>query len=140
MVDDMTRRLGGLLAALLMGLLVSGCGSSDSGETTKKSASTAEFCGALKDFQAGSANADPSDMTAYVAALKAAAQRLDAVGTPEAVPADAKAGFDITINRITGLPDTATQDDLATLGDVEPGDQKKLDALDDYIKETCPDL
>lgn len=140
MVDDMTRRLGGLLAVLLMGLLVSGCGGSDSGETTKKSASATEFCGALKDFQAGSANADPNDMTAYVAALKAAAERLDAVGTPDAVPAEAKAGFDITINRITGLPDTATQDDLAKLGDVEPGDQKKLDALDDYIKKTCPDL
>ena len=56
------------------------------------------------------------------------------------MPDDAKDGFDITIETIKGLADDATLEDLAKIGDVSEEDQKKIDALDDYIAKECPDL
>ncbi len=56
------------------------------------------------------------------------------------MPADAQDGFDITVEKINDLSDSATVDDLAGIGDVSDEDQQKLDALDAYIARTCPDL
>ena len=103
--------------------------------------STKEFCGALKDFQDDFAAADPTkDLKGYVQTLKDAADRLDDIGTPEDMPADAEDGFQITVKKINDLSDSATLDDLAGIGEVSDDDQKKLDALDEYIAKTCPEL
>lgn len=134
----------GLLAASLV--LVAGgavgCGGNDSGGGSAKDApSTKDFCGALKGFKDDFAAADPTkDLKAYIKTLKDAADKLENVGTPDDMTADAKAGFDITIKKITDLDDSSTLDDLAGIGDVSDADQKKLDALDDYIAKTCPEL
>lgn len=84
--------------------------------------------------------ADPQDLPAYVRTLKAAARRLGDVGPPDAMPESARAGFALTVRRIEALPDDPTQDDLASLGDVDTDDQTSLDDLEAYVARTCPDL
>ena len=56
------------------------------------------------------------------------------------MPAEAQDGFDFYVEKIKGLDDNATLDDLAGIGDVSDEDQKKLDALDEYVAKTCPEL
>jgi hypothetical protein len=56
------------------------------------------------------------------------------------MPADAQDGFELTVKKIKDLSDSATLDDLAGIGDVSDADRTKLDALDEYIAQTCPDL
>jgi hypothetical protein len=134
----------GLLAASLV--LVAGgavgCGDGGGGGGGADDAPSAkDFCGALKAFQDDFAAADPTkDLKAYIQTLKGAADKLENVGTPEDMSADAKAGFDFYVKKIKALDDNATVDDLAGIGDVSDEDQTKLDALDDYVAKTCPDL
>ena len=130
-----------LVAASLV-LVVGGaaaCTGDDNGGEDAPSAD--EFCGALKEFQDRFADVDPSkDLEGYIRNLKEQADRLEDVGTPSNIPDDAREGFEITVDRIHDLPDDATEDDLGSLGDVSEADQKKLDALESYIEETCPEL
>jgi hypothetical protein len=121
---------------------VAGCGGDDDDSGGGAGApSTEEFCGALKAFQDDFSGADPSkDLEAYIQTLKKAADKLDDVGTPKDMTSDAQDGFDLTVEKITDLSDSSTLDDLADIGDVSDEDQKKLDALDEYIAKTCPDL
>jgi hypothetical protein len=137
------RRLGLVAAGLvLVASGAAGCGDgSDGGGDADDAPSTKEFCGALKQFQDDFAAADPTkDLEAYIKTLKDAADGLDDVGTPEDMPAAAQAGFELTVKKIDDLSDSATVDDLAGIGEVSDEDQQKLDALDQYIAKTCPDL
>src|SRR4051794_20115930 len=134
----------GLLAAslILVGGGAVGCGvDGDGGGGGGDKTSTADFCGALKDFQNDFSQTDPTkDIKGYIQALKDAADKLDEGGTPDDMPDDAKAGFDLTIKTIDDLDEHATLDDLAKIGDHRVADQNKIDALDTYISKECPDL
>lgn len=135
-------RLGLLAAGLVLvaGGAV-GCSDDGGGSGADDAPSTEDFCGALEDFQDDFGDADPTkDLKAYIQTLKDAADRLADVGTPEDMPADAQDGFDFYVEKIKGLDDDATVDDLAGIGEVSDEDQKKLDALDDYVSKTCPEL
>jgi hypothetical protein len=136
-------KLGPLVAGLVLvaGAAV-GCGGGDGDGGGGSDAPTAkEFCGALKDFQTQYASSDPSkDLKGYIRTIKDSAARLGDLGTPKDIPADAKAGFELTVEKIKALPDDATVDDLAHLGDVDEADQKKLDAFGGYVVKTCPEL
>jgi hypothetical protein len=135
----------GLLAAsvvLVAGGAV-GCGGDggEGGGGGDDAPSAKEFCGALADFQADFADADPTkDLKAYIQTLQDAADGLEDVGTPEDMPADARDGFELTVQKIKDLSEDSSLDDLAGIGDVSDEEQEKLDALDEYISETCPDL
>ena len=133
----------GLLAASLV--LVAGgavgCGGDSDGGGGQAAPTAKEFCAGLKDFQTSYSNADPAaDLTAYVKTIKRAATQLGNVGTPSDMPADAEAGFALTVQRIEALSDSATVDDLAQIGKVGDADQQKLDALNGYVHRTCPEL
>jgi hypothetical protein len=132
----------GLAAATLVLVAAGAVGCSDDGDGGgDDSASTEDFCGALQDFQSSFSDADPTkDLPGYIKMLKDAADKLDEVGTPDGMPEDAEDGFDLTIDRIDDIPDDATLDDLTAFGDLSEADQKKSDALDDYIEKECPDL
>jgi hypothetical protein len=134
----------GLLAAGLVLVAGGAVGCSDDGSGGgggDDAPSAQEFCGALTDFRDDFADADPTkDLKAYIQTLKDAADRLENVGTPEDMPAEAQDGFDFYVEKIKSLDDNATLDDLAGIGEVSDEDQKKLDALDDYVAKTCPDL
>jgi hypothetical protein len=134
----------GLFAATLVLVAGGAAGCSDDGGdggSASDAPSTKEFCGALTDFQKDFSAADPTkDVGEYIKALKAAAEKLEGVGTPEDMPADAQDGFEITIDKINGLEEDATIEELTSIGEVSDEDQKKIDALDTYISEECPDL
>jgi hypothetical protein len=125
---------------LLVATAVGGCADGDSGGADNRVSSVKDFCSALATFRDEVAAADSSDLAAYIRTLKEAADEVDDVGVPDDMPTEAEQGFDLTIERIQDLADDATQQDVAQLGDVSDEDQKKLDALDDYIKRACPDL
>ena len=134
----------GLLAASLVLVAGGAVGCSDDGGGTgggDDAPSTKDFCGALTQFQDDFAAADPTkDLKGYIQTLKDAADSLEDVGTPEDMPAEAQDGFDFYVQKIKALDDEATVDDLASIGDVSDEDQTKLDALDDYVSKTCPEL
>jgi hypothetical protein len=119
---------------------VGGCSHGDSGGAGNHESSVDDFCSALETFRDEVAAADSTDLAAYIRTLKAAADEVDQVGVPDDMPADAEQGFDLTLERIQDLAADATQEDVAQLGDVGDEDQRKLDALDDYIDRACPDL
>jgi hypothetical protein len=135
-------RLGLLAAGLvLVAGGVVGCGDDGGGGGGHDAPSAKDFCGALQDFQDDYAATDPTkDLKGYIQALKDAAAKLEDVGTPKDMPADARDGFDFYVEKVKALSDDATVDDLAGIGDVSDEDQKKLDALDDYVSKTCPEL
>jgi hypothetical protein len=136
-------RLGLLAAGLVLvaGGAVGCGGSSGGGGDADDPPTTKEFCGALKQFQDDFAAADPTkDLEGYIQAIKDAADTLEDVGTPEDMPAAARDGFDFYVTKVKGLDDNATVDDLAGIGDVSDEEQQKLDALDDYVSKTCPEL
>ena len=117
-----------------------GCSGGDAGRGQDDAPTAEVFCGALEEFQDQVKVADPADIAAYVQALKAAAEQLERVGAPEDIPDPARAGLELTVQRIADLPDDATQEDLSSLGDVGGQDEASLDALEDYIKQACPGL
>ena len=123
---------------LLVAAVLAGCG--DGPDRGSGAASVDEFCSALGKFEASVDAADSDDLAAYIRALKAAAASLAEVGVPDEMPADARAGFELTVERIEELANDASRDDLARLGDVGEEDQRRLDALTDYVEDACPDL
>jgi hypothetical protein len=125
---------------VLVAVLVCGCSDSGTGGADNHESSVGDFCAALGTFRDEVSAADSSDLAAYIRTLKAAADKVHGVGVPGEMPAEAEEGFDLTIQRIQDLADDATQQDVAQLGDVSDEDQRKLDALEDYIDEACPDL
>jgi hypothetical protein len=131
----------GLAAASLILVAGGAVGCGGDGGAGEDAPTTDEFCGALKGFQEDFTDVDATkDLEGYIQALKDAADELEDTGVPDDMPDDAEDGFDITIKAIQDLPDDATLDDLGQIGEVSEEDQKKIDALDDYISEKCPDL
>jgi hypothetical protein len=133
----------GLLAASLV--LVAGgavgCGDDGSdGAAADKSVSTDDFCGAFQAFYD-----DLQDVTGEEdnlgEILKKAAKRIEDVGTPDDISADATDGLQVTLDAIDSLPDDASAEDMAGLdADFSDADQKKVDAFSDYLDKTCPDI
>lgn len=125
--------------ALIAGA-AAGCGSSGSDSS---GASTSEFCDGFATFQKDlqgsvTAGSDPADI---VKAVKGSAQKLEDTGTPEGIPADAKEGFQISLDTIANVPDDATEEDFSKLGNsISDADKAKTDAFDSYLSDTCPDL
>lgn len=102
-------------------------------------ASTADFCGTFDDFNASAMDLgedpDPADV---VEALKDVATELEEVGTPEDIPEDARAGFELVVETIQELPEDASQEDIAELDkDFTDEQNDQSDAFDDYLSETC---
>jgi len=135
----------GLLAAslaLVAGGAV-GCGGDDGsggGAKADKGASTDDFCAAFQAF-----SDDLSDVTGTEdnlgELLKKGAKRIEDVGTPDGMPDDAKEGLELTLDAIDDLPDDASAQDMAALGEgFSDADKVKTDAFSDYLDKTCPDL
>ena len=71
-------------------------------------------------------------------ALKDAAQELKDVGTPEDIPDDAREGLVLTLDKLIGLPDDATQADLMEVLDFTDEEKARSMAFEDYLNATCP--
>lgn len=140
----------GLLAAALVLVAggAAGCGD-DTGSGGKAGtakgggedfASTEDFCAAFQGFSDDLEDVDGTEDN-LGEILKKAAQRIEDVGTPEGIPADAKQGLQITLDAIMALPDDASVEDMGGLeDDFSADDQKKTDAFTAYLQKTCPEL
>jgi hypothetical protein len=117
-----------------------GCSSGDPGDGAQQAPSARAFCTGVGQFRDDVRAADTADLPAYVETLKAAARTLADLGTPDNIPDDARAGFDLTIRRIEDLPAGATEEDLSRLGDVDLDGETTLEALEAYVRTTCPEL
>jgi hypothetical protein len=137
-----------LLAALLLVVgLLAGCGSSDSSTASggdsaagpPTDATVEEFCGAFLDLiqQAQQQGSDISDADA-VKLAKDLADKLEEVGTPTDMPADARRAFETAIDKIKALPDDATQSEMSkAAGDLTEDQKKDQEALSTYITTKC---
>jgi hypothetical protein len=126
---------GLVLAAASTGALVS-CGGSDGSGST----SVASFCQAYNSLYTAFAETDPDDPAGVVRVLKSWAKRMDAVGAPDDLPADAQRGLTRLIETASGLDDDATEADLAALDATFSSAQKKDGtALQTWAAENCPD-
>lgn len=96
----------GLAAALTL----TGCGSDPDGSTAPTEASKGEFCEVVSSL-------DPSDADRVV-------DDLLETGTPAGIPGDARAGFEVMIEK-------ATEDSISD------ADQEKVAAFLAYVTDTC---
>lgn len=125
----------------LVGAVVVGCSDAGAGGGGDGAPSVRAFCAGLGDFESQVDATDPADdLPGYIDGMQTAARALGDLGVPGDVPDDARRGFEVTMARIDALSPSAGLDDLSELGDVSEEDQASLDALDDYIERSCPDL
>jgi hypothetical protein len=129
---------------ILMAGITAGCGDSDqpAASDPPEPATVEEFCGVFDDFFAEmselTGTGDEPDQQAMIQAVKGVADRLEEVGSPEDIPDDAQAGLDVTTEALQGLPDDATQQDLAELEtDFTEEEQTQTKAFDTYVTSTC---
>jgi hypothetical protein len=131
--------LGGLLLAVpgLMSCGGDGDGSGGSGDG-KDEVTVEEFCVAAEKFENTFTETDTTNLPEGVEALKAAAQELKDVGTPEDIPDDAREGLGLTLDKLLGLPADADQTDLFDVLDFSEDETAKSMAFEDYLDATCP--
>jgi hypothetical protein len=136
-----------LIAAslVLVAGTVAGCGGDSSSSSSSKpagpptDATTSKFCGTFKtigqDVAKLDANAKDADV---VKALKKAGSELAAVGTPKDAPADARKGFEVTVELIKGLDDKATKAEIGKIDDkLSKTEKSQENAFNDYVTKTC---
>lgn len=115
------RRAIAVCAALLTSAVLGGCG----GGGVPKDASVKDFCNAGRTF---------SSVTKFDAGVKAA-EKLQHTGTPKNIPANARKGFEIVVDMVTGAKDT--KDLQKRFGKLSAKQKKSMDDLDAYIRKTC---
>jgi hypothetical protein len=134
-------RLGLFLGGILLAVpgLVS-CGGDDGAGSggDKDEVSVEEFCVAAEKFENTFTETDTTNLTEGAKALKDAARELKDVGTPEAIPDDAREGLELTLDKLIGLPDDADQADLLGVLDFDEDERAKSMAFEDYLDDTCP--
>jgi hypothetical protein len=140
----MTVRARLATAVLLVGVVTSGCGG---GSGAPSDASTDDFCEVANSLLSDVAPEDlgtpalPSEED-VAQAVKDWGSRMEEVGTPEDIPADARKGFETVVER-AGEIDAGdfSIEDLEELGaggaDASEEVRKQADAFGDYLTETC---
>ena len=134
-------KLGLLLGGVLLAApgLVS-CGGDDAAGSGggEDKVSVDEFCGAAEKFENTFTETDTTNLPDGLKALRDAAQELKDVGTPEAIPDDAREGLELTLDKLIGLPDDADETDLMDLLDFDEDERAKSMAFEGYLDDTCP--
>lgn len=137
-----------LIAAslVLVAGTTAGCGGSSSSNSSDDGAPTAasekDFCAGFAtvadDMQGMEPGSEPAEM---IKILKSGISDLEETGTPEDIPADARDGFELTVDMVNSLDEDASPEDLAKMEEqFSDEDKGKVDAFDAYLSETCPDL
>lgn len=139
MTTARTIRTAGAAAALA--LVLAGCGGD-----TPSDASAEEFCSAYTEGLGDAMGAiDPEapedeQAEAAVEAFQEFADRMKEVGTPEDMSAEAREGFELSLDSIEGLSadDLQDEDALAELETELSGDDKAAaEALQAYVSDNC---
>jgi hypothetical protein len=134
-------RLGLLLGGVLLaapGLVSCGGDDGDGSDGGKDEVSVEEFCVAAETFENTFTETDTPNLPEGVKELRDGARELKDVGTPEAIPDDAREGLELTLDKLIALPDDADQTDLVDLLDLDGDERAKSMAFEDYLDDTCP--
>lgn len=106
-------------------------------------ASTKDFCGVYAGLfeQVIGVAGQGGDVSSIVPQLKKYADQLEEVGPPDDIPADAKKGFEVSIEAIKDLPDDATEKDLEDASSsYSAEDQAAAQTFGQYVVTACPEL
>jgi hypothetical protein len=88
-------------------------------------ASTSDFCGTFENM-------------ANSTTPKQAADKLQAVGTPSGIAADARHGFEVLVDHLETLPDNAKSSDMTAMEKgLSATDQKDVVAFTTYLAKAC---
>lgn len=132
--------LGGIIL-MAPGLVACGSGGDDQPEgkaaDDAKTVSVEDFCTAAEKFENTFSELDTSDLASSVATFKSAAQEFEDAGTPQDTPDDAREGLTLTLDKITGLPDDASEDDMNALFQFTEDEKAKSMAFESYLDDTC---
>jgi len=140
------RRVAAVSAAVLLALSLTACGGG--GSSAPEDATAEEFCSAYTEglFEAlgeidQEAQAD-EQAEQLIDVFQTWADELGEVGTPEDMPAEAREGFEVTLEQVEDLDEGEVADALESenfddFGDISEGDQEKIDALEEYSSENC---
>lgn len=123
--------------ALLAAATLTGCGSDAAGAPTD--ASEKDFCEAsFSLYENMDLTADPSDAE-QAEALNDWGNAMAEAGTPEGISADARKGFEITVEAVQDISESDVSDDSTAdfLGEVSDDELKQVDAYTSYVLETC---
>ncbi len=137
-------RISLLAAPLLVVGLVAGCGDdgggADDAAEAPKDATAEEFCAPFVDMynDVVAKGQDISNADA-VKIAKDTAEKLEEAGTPEDMPADARKGWELVIEKLSELDDDATVEEVQAAQNLSDEEQKYSDALSEYVATTCAD-
>jgi hypothetical protein len=135
--------VGGVLLAMPGLVSCGGDDDSSGGKADAKdgkeptSVSVEDFCAAAEKFENTFTETDTTKLPEGVDALKDAAQELKDVGTPDDIPADAREGLGLTLDKLIALPDDVTETDLLEVMDFTADEAAKSMAFESYLDDTC---
>ena len=131
--------LGGILLAA-PGLVACG-GDDDMGggkaHEATRTISVDDFCTAAEKFENTFSGIDTTNLAKGVPTFKDAAQELKDAGTPTDMPEVAQQGLVLTLDKIIGLPDDATESDMSAIFEFTDEEKSKSMAFESYLDDTC---
>ena len=123
-------------AVALLAFSLTACGGSDAPTDASKD----EFCEAYLDTS-WIEDIGEEDYEGFVDAAKERAEELEEIGTPDDIPDDAREGFEIELDAARDLDADdvreAIEEQDADFLDVDEDDQKKYEALSEYVADEC---
>ena len=124
------------LALLCVAVLGAACSSGDAeaGPTAEE-----EFCSAFRPYvEAAQADQDATEAE-IVARMKKFADEVSGLRTPEEMSKDAAKGLETWVDRVTALPDDASQTDVmeALNADVSDAEKAQMEAFINYGNQAC---
>jgi hypothetical protein len=130
------RPAAALGATVLLAFSLAACGGD-----APTDASEGDFCDAWND-SAFSEDIAEDDFEAQADALNEWADSLEEVGTPESIPDDARAGFEVFVEALgeVNADDLEDEDAQQALEDKYKDDEDDIEAFTAFATDTCTEL
>jgi len=135
------RRAAALTAPVVLAFSLTACGGGGGGGGSAADAPTDasqdDFCGVFEDFEGEAEDIDDDDTDAQADFLQDVAGQLQDTGTPEDMPEDARAGFEVVVDTWSDVNgDDLGGDDLQELG-ISNDNAEQATAFITYATQTC---
>ena len=135
-------RISLLAVPMLVVGLLAGCGDDGGGggdaADAPKNATVEEFCQPFVDmYQDVVAKGEDIADEDAVKIAKDTADALREAGTPEDMPADARKGWELVIEKLSELDEDATAEEVQAAQNLTEEEQKYSDALAQYVASKC---